>query len=468
MNNMYKINFIYVKNFILVTFSLQNILIIFNLHTKEVKTMLAILGFLMIITFMILIMTKRLPAMIALIVIPVIFALLGGFGKEMGTMALEGIKSVAPTGIMILFAILFFGIMIDAGVFDPIISTILKVVKGDPVKIAIGTAVLALLISLDGDGTTTYIITISAMLPLYKRIGMKPLILAGIAVSASGVMNLLPWGGPTARAMTALNLEMSDVFTPVIPSMAGGILFVLFMAYCLGRKERKRVGILQVDYSTMSMVAATSEDVYLKRPKLILVNYFITILLLVALIREVLPTTVLFMLGFALVITINYPKLSDQKERIANYADNALSVVSMVFAAGIFTGILSGTKMVDAMANTMISYIPDVLGSHFALITAIISAPLTFFMSNDAFYYGVLPLLAKAASVYGIDPEFIGRASLLGQPVHLLSPLVPSTYLLVGMVGEDFGDLQRTFLKWACGSTLVMMTVAIIMSIIPF
>ncbi|WP_318509529.1 CitMHS family transporter [Bacillus sp. T3] len=430
--------------------------------------MLALLGFLMIITFMILIMTKRLPAMIALMVVPVIFAFIGGFGKEMGSMALEGIKSVAPTGIMILFAILFFGIMIDAGVFDPIISTILKIVKGDPVKIAIGTAVLALIISLDGDGTTTYMITISAMLPLYKRIGMKPLILAGIAVSSSGVMNLLPWGGPTARAMTALNLEMSDIFTPVIPSMAGGILFVLVMAFFLGKKERKRIGVLQIDFSTNAQLAATAEATSLKRPKLIIVNYLITILLLVTLINEVLPTTVLFMLGFALVISINYPKLSDQKERIANYADNALSVVSMVFAAGIFTGILTGTKMVDAMANTMISYIPDAFGSHFALITAIISAPLTFFMSNDAFYYGVLPLLSKAASVYGIDPAAIGRASLMGQPVHLLSPLVPSTYLLVGMVGEDFGDLQRTFLKWACGSTLVMMVVAIALFIFPF
>jgi citrate-Mg2+:H+ or citrate-Ca2+:H+ symporter, CitMHS family len=429
--------------------------------------MLSILGFLMIVIFMILIMTKRLSAMIALMVIPIVFALIGGFGKEMGPMALEGIKSVAPTGIMILFAILFFGIMIDAGVFDPIISAILKVVKGDPVKIAIGTAVLALLISLDGDGTTTYMITISAMLPLYKRIGMKPLTLAGIAVSASGVMNLLPWGGPTARAMTALNLETGDIFTPVIPSMIGGVLFVLFMAFCLGRKERKRIGVLEIDYSTMAMMAATSEDAYLKRPKLILVNYLLTIVLLVALIQEVLPATVLFMIGFAIAITINYPNINEQKERIMHYADNALSVVSMVFAAGIFTGILTGTKMVDAMASTMISYIPDALGSHFAIITAIISAPLTFFMSNDAFYYGILPLLAKAASVYGIDPAVIGRASLLGQPVHLLSPLVPSTYLLVGMVGEDFGDLQRTFLKWACGSTLVMMAVAIILFIIP-
>ncbi|MDN3016912.1 citrate:proton symporter [Paenibacillus sp. BSR1-1] len=430
--------------------------------------MLATLGFLMIIVFMVLIMTKRLSAMIALMVVPVVFALFGGFGKEMGPMALEGIKSVAPTGIMILFAILFFGILIDAGVFDPIISTILKLVKGDPVKIAIGTAVLALLISLDGDGTTTYMITISAMLPLYKRIGMKPLVLAGIAVSSSGVMNLLPWGGPTARAMTALHLEMSDIFTPVIPSMVGGVLFVLFMAYLLGRKEKKRIGVLEIDYSTLSEIAATTADDYLKRPKLIIVNYLLTILLLVALIQEVLPSTVLFMIGFAIAITINYPNLKEQKERIMHYADNALSVVSMVFAAGIFTGILSGTKMVDAMANIMISHIPSALGPHIAIITAIISAPFTFFMSNDAFYYGVLPLLAKAASVYGIDPAAIGRASLLGQPVHLLSPLVPSTYLLVGMVGKDFGDLQRSFLKWACASSAVMILVAVILTIIPF
>ncbi|SFC29832.1 citrate-Mg2+:H+ or citrate-Ca2+:H+ symporter, CitMHS family [Bacillus sp. OV322] len=429
--------------------------------------MLALLGFLMILLFMVLIMTKRLSAMVALIAVPIIFALIGGFGKEIGPMALEGIKSVAPTGIMILFAILFFGILIDAGVFDPIISAILKIVKGDPVKIAIGTAVLALMISLDGDGTTTYMITISAMLPLYKRIGMKPLVLAGIAVSASGVMNLLPWGGPTARAMTALHLEMHDIFTPVIPSMIAGILFVLFMSYCLGRKERKRIGVLQIDFRTTAMQAAAAEGPSLKRPRLIAVNYLLTIALLAGLIKELLPAPVLFMAGFAIAIIINYPKLSDQKERVSHYADNALSVVSMVFAAGIFTGILSGTKMVDEMANTMITHIPDAFGSHFALITAIISAPFTFFMSNDAFYYGILPLISKAAAGYGIDPAFIGRASLLGLPVHLLSPLVPSTYLLVGMVGEDFGDLQRSFLKWACGSAGIMILAAIVLSIIP-
>lgn len=422
----------------------------------------------MIIVFMFLIMIKRLSAMIALMIIPILFAFLGGFGKNIGDMALEGVKSVAPTGIMILFAILYFGLMIDAGVFDPIIAKILKVVKGDPLKIAIGTAVLTLLVSLDGDGTTTYMITISAMLPLYSRIGMKPLILAGIAVSGSGVMNLLPWGGPTARAMSALNLEASDLFTPVIPSMIGGVLFVLLMAYWLGKKERKRIGIVEMDQKTLAEQAAALEASSIKRPHLLWFNALLTLALLVGLIMEILPTPILFMLGFAIAVIVNYPRLEDQKERIAAHAGNALSVVSMIFAAGIFTGVLSGTKMIDAMANTIISHVPEALGPHFAIITAILSAPFTFFMSNDAFYFGVLPLMSKAASAYGIDPAAIGRASLLGLPVHLLSPLVPSTYLLVGMVGEEFGDLQRAFLKWACGSTVVMIMVAVVIQVIPF
>lgn len=137
--------------------------------------MLSILGFGMVITFMYLIMSKRLSPLVALITIPILFALIGGFGAGIDEMMLEGIKKIAPTGVMLMFAILYFGVMIDAGLFDPLVRVILRFVKGDPMKIVLGTAVLAMLISLDGDGSTTYMITVSAMLPLYQRLGMNAL-----------------------------------------------------------------------------------------------------------------------------------------------------------------------------------------------------------------------------------------------------------------------------------------------------
>ncbi|MDQ0929820.1 citrate transporter CitH [Bacillus atrophaeus] len=426
--------------------------------------MLAMLGFLMIFVFMYLIMSNRVSALIALITVPIVFALIGGFAKDLGDMMLDGVTSIAPTGIMLLFAILYFGIMIDSGLFDPLITKILTVVKGDPLKIVVGTAVLTMAISLDGDGTTTYMITIAAMLPLYKRLGMNRLILAGVAMLGSGVMNIIPWGGPTARVLTSLKLETSEVFTPLIPAMIAGLIWVLAVAYYLGKKERKRLGIIELDHQPDA--AASIELSPFKRPGLLWFNLLLTIGLMVALLTNLLPLPILFMTAFAVALMINYPNLKLQQERIAAHAGNALAVVSMVFAAGIFTGILSGTEMVDAMAHSLVSLIPESMGPHLPLITAITSMPFTFFMSNDAYYFGVLPIIAEAASAYGIDAAEIGRASLLGQPVHLLSPLVPSTYLLVGMAGVSFGDHQKFTLKWAIGTTVVMTIAALVIGII--
>ncbi|MFC0274947.1 CitMHS family transporter [Metabacillus herbersteinensis] len=435
--------------------------------------MLAFLGFSMIVVFMFLIITKRMSALVSLIVIPILFALLGGFGSGIGEMMLEGVMQVAPTGVMLMFAILYFGIMIDAGLFDPLVSKILVFVKGDPLKIVLGTAILSMMVALDGDGTTTYMITVSAMLPLYKRIGMNPLILTCIAMLSFGVMNMTPWGGPTARAVAALQLDVGDVFTPLIPVMIGGALWTLFTAFILGKKERKRLGIAEIQYSKDEMLALSQQSATLeldgyKRPKLLWVNLILTLILLICLITSVLPLSILFMIAFVIALMINYPKLDDQKERISSHAGNVLAVVGLVFASGVFTGILSGTEMVDAMANSLVAVIPESLGSYFAVITAVTSIPFTYFMANDPYYFGVLPILAQTAASYGVDPVEIARASVLGQPIHAMSPLMASAYLLVGMAGVEFGDHQKFIFKWALGSCFVMIAIALITGVITF
>ena len=183
-----------------------------------------------------------------------------------------------------------------------------------------------------------------------------------------------------------------------------------------------------------------------------------------ALIMGVLPMPVLFMIAFGIAMTVNYRCLNMQKQRIAAHAENVLAVVSLIFAAGIFTGILSGTGMVDAMSKGLLAVIPDALGPYMAVITALVSLP---FISNDAFYFGVLPVLAEAAAAYGISPVEIARASIVGQPVHLLSPLVPSTYLLVGLAKVEFGDHQRFTLKWATVTCMFLLVGALLLGVFP-
>lgn len=467
--------------------------------------MLTILGFAMIATFLVLIMMKKMSPIAALVLIPALFCVFVGKGAQLGDYVIDGVTSLAPTAAMLMFAIVYFGVMIDVGLFDPIVRGILKFAKADPMRIVVGTAVLAAIVSLDGDGSTTFMITVSAMYPLYKRLKMSLVVMTGVAAMANGVMNTLPWGGPTARAATALKLDASDIFVPMIPALLVGLLFVFVLSYVLGLRERKRLGVLTLDEvldpqeaetvlvgagasggsgdGKVSMTKATggsgtdaeteADDFQgldpnrdTLRPKLYWFNALLTVSLLTAMIMEWLPIPVLFLLGAALALTVNFPRIPDQRARLAAHADNVLNVSGMVFAAAVFTGVLQGTGMVDSMAKWMVDVIPEGMGPHMALVTGLLSLPLTYFMSNDGFYFGVLPVLAEAGAAHGVSPLEMARASLVGQPLHMSSPLVPAVYVLVGMAKVEFGDHTRFVVKWAAATCLVILAAGILFGII--
>ncbi|MGW5930224.1 CitMHS family transporter [Streptomyces anulatus] len=478
--------------------------------------MLTILGFAMIATFLVLIMTKKMSPIAALVLIPALFCVAVGQGAQLGDYVIEGVGNLAPTAAMLMFAIVYFGVMIDVGLFDPIVRGILKFCRADPMRIVVGTAVLAAIVSLDGDGSTTFMITVSAMYPLYKRLKMSLVVMTGVAATANGVMNTLPWGGPTARAATALKLDASEIFVPMIPALAMGLLAVFVLAYVLGLRERKRLGMLTLDEAlarepeqeTVSTGAGSTrvgstggEDRLRKdasaagggtgtgtdadpadevdddefqgldpnrstlRPKLYWFNAGLTAALLTAMIMELMPIPVLFLLGAALALTVNFPHMPDQRARIAAHADNVLNVSGMVFAAAVFTGVLTGTGMVENMADWVVGAVPDAMGPHMAIVTGLLSLPLTYFMSNDGFYFGVLPVLAEAGAAHGVSPLEIARASLAGQALHMSSPLVPAVYVLVGMAKVEFGDHTRFTVKWAVLTSLVVLGAGILFGI---
>ncbi|OZD64997.1 MULTISPECIES: CitMHS family transporter [unclassified Rhodococcus (in: high G+C Gram-positive bacteria)] len=460
--------------------------------------MLVILGFLMVAAFMFLILTKRATPVVALTLVPVIFGLLAGAGLGIGDMITDGIKSLAPTAALLFFAIIFFGIMIDVGLFDPLVRGILRVVRNDPMKLVVGTAILAMVVSLDGDGSTTFIIVTSALLPLYLKLGVSPVILTVVAGLANGTMNIIPWGGPTVRAASALGISPSDVFVPMVPSMIVGLIIVLLFAVHLGIMERRRIGKLIYEPELVASGGGGSirkggkggngsgaggsdgsgesgqffdgldpnRDTL--RPKLLWFNAALTVVLLVILVMDILPIPVLFMIAASIALTVNFPKVKEQGDAIARHSSSIVSVVAMVLAAAILTGVFQGTGMVEAMAEWLLNVIPSGMGPYLAVITGILSIPLTFFMTNDAFYFGILPVLTETASKYGIDPVEMARASITGQPVHLQSPLVPAILLLVTLAGVSLADHHKKVLWRAVVVSLAMLAVGIVLGQIPF
>ena len=466
--------------------------------------MLIFLGFSMIAVFMYLILAKRLTPTLALVLVPLSFALVvtaTGVGQpgEDGVVdsIMSSIKDFAPTATLLFFAIIFFGTMIDVGLFDPLIRFILKAVRNDPVRLVVATAVLAGVVSLDGDGSTTFIITVSALLPIYLKLGMSPVVLTVVANLANGVLNILPWGGPTIRAATVLKVSPSELFNPMVPGMVLGILTVVGLAYLLGRSERKRLlasgrtlatvaGSMRVPATVSGggsgglgsdddrpatpsndLVSSLDPNRATLRPKLIWFNLGLTVALLTLLGLDILPLALVFIGATAIALVVNFPKPEDQLNSIKSHATSIVTVVAMVFAAAVLVGVLSGTGMVSAMANAIVAAVPPELGPWFAVITGVLSMPLTFFLTNDAFYFGILPILTEAAGHYGIAPVEMARASIIGQPVHMTSPLVPAMLLLVSLARVNLADHHKKVIWRAVVCSLVMMATALALGVIP-
>jgi len=437
---------------------------------------LAVLGFLMIGVFMVLVMSRRMTAVPALFIVPLVFSFLAGSGTATGTYMMEGITQVATTAVMLLFAILYFGIMIDAGLFEPLVKRITGWVGDDPGRATVGHAALASAVGLDGDGTTTALVGASSMLPVYRRLGMNVMVFAVVGSLSFIIMNMSPWGGPAARVAASLHIDPSELFVPMLPVAATGLGFVFLLAAWFGRRERKRLATTSTakagsdasDLDSVRIAEIFQADPAALRPEMIWFNLLLTLALMALVVVRAAPMVVLFLGGLAIALIVNYPRIEDQRARLTAHSGNALSVAVMVLAAGSFTGVMTGTGMIDAMAKSIIDVLPPALGPYLGVITALLSIPMNFFLSSDAFYFGVVPILAETAGHYGISPEEIGRASLLGQPMHTLSPIVAAVYLKCALLGIELGDLQRFAWKYALMLCFVLIGAALLFGVIPF
>ncbi|MDB5471811.1 MAG: citrate/H+ symporter, CitMHS family [Caulobacter sp.] len=444
---------------------------------------LALLGFAMIAVFMTLVMTRRMSAVVALIIIPIVFALFAGAGAGVGAMMLKGLGQTAPTAIMLMFAILYFGIMIDAGLFQPLVRWIVAWAGENPVKLMLGHVALVTIVGLDGDGTTTVLVAVSALLPVYRKLGISILKFAVLGSMTFILMNMSPWGGPSARVAAALKIDPSELFVPMLPVVGAGLVSVFLLAWWFGRQERTRLAALPMAapeapadtaasdttpaVSDAALAGAFQSDPAALRPRLIWLNFALTAVLMVAVVLRLAPLPALFMAGTALALALNYPRLSEQRDRFMAHAGNVLGVGVLVLAAGAFTGVMTETGMIQAMAGSILTVLPPELGPWLAPITALISIPANFLLSADAWYFGVLPVIAQTAAPYGVTAEEIGRASLMGGPVHALSPLVAAVYLSCALLDIELADLQRYAWKYALGLCFVLIAAGLVFGVIP-
>lgn len=446
----------------------------------------------MIVVFIAVLSMKKLPVFAALTLVPLVFGLIavlvnGGDVMKLFTWIREGIfyKVSATSGkvsmgvispaITILFSILYFDIMLNVGLFDPVAEFFIRKAKGDPLKVLLSTVMVASIVSLNGDTTTTIIICLAAFLNLYKQLGLKLSYLAIIIVAPIGIWNQLPWGGPTIAAATAIGVEIGDLFSALLPGLIAAQIVVIVVTYFLGMKERKRLNFnlkdgngVTKEHIDQMLSAIRDNEPELKRPQLYWFNLILTLGSLYLLIMSDIHGSIIFMLGSAIALVVNFKTVTACNERLEALAEDVLPTAIVTLGAGVFSGVLTGSGMATALANSIAALIPTGLGSHMAPVYAIIAAPAITFLPQDAFYFGIASVISEVMAQFGITPMQAAVASMVGQAFRLISPVIPALYLLCGETKLNFVEFQKEYVKYFSVVLLTYLVVYGLVGVLPY
>jgi CitMHS family citrate-Mg2+:H+ or citrate-Ca2+:H+ symporter len=428
--------------------------------------MLAALGLITIVALLAAILSRRVSPLMALIAFPVAASLIAGFGLKTGHFMLTGIQGIAGVIGMFVFAILFFGIMADAKMLEPMITWLLRTIGNKPSRIVPGTALLALLAHLDGSGAVAFLVAVPALLPLYQRTGIDRRILA-CAVSLAAGVNFLPWTGPMLRVSAALHIPVTSIFLPLIWVQAVGLAYVFVICWWLGRREERRLA--EVNTEIVESNEQTDEQHDGSLPRHFFVNVALTLVVLGVMISGKVDPVVMFMLGTIVALLVNFPDQKQQQERLAAHAPAALMMASILFAAGAFTGIMKGTGMLNAMSMAAVQHIPQGAAHHIPFVLGLVGMPLSLLFDPDSFYFDVMPVLASASAHFGVAPISVAQGALMG--LHTtgfpVSPLTPATYLVVGLSEISLAQHQRFATPYLLGASVVMTLAAVALRVFP-
>lgn len=452
------------------------------------ETIVGILGFLTIAAIVVtLFKSKTLPS-IAFIVFPTILAVIlviGGYYdfEQVGKLIKSGFSSTSPTAALFVFSVLYFGIMTDAGMFDVIIDKLMKLVGDNVIGVSVMTAVIALIGHLDGGGASTFCIVVPAMLPVYKKMHMRPTSMLTVSVLAMGVLNLMPWAGPTMRAATVLGVEAASLWSTLIPIQIFGIALVFVVAVIFGLKEKARGAGLhgklhEIEGEVVLDDAQEKEKNELARPKLFIFNIILTIAVIALLIYDIFPSYVPFMFGVAIAILVNYPGAKMQKKIINSHAGPALMMCSTLMGAAVLMGILVKSvtvgdvevaSVITCMSDLISAILPAFLGRHLPLVIGILSVPLALAFDTDSYFYGMLPVMIGIGEGFGVAAMPIAVAMVVCRNcATFISPMVPATLLGVGLADVDIKDHIKNSFLWVWGFSILCMIFTIILGIMPF
>lgn len=417
--------------------------------------MLTLIGILIIVTIVVLLLTGKVNPILAMSIIPLIGAFIAGFTpSEVSTFFESGITKVTKVAVMFLFAILFFSVLKELHVFDPLIKKMVAITRGNVVVVAIVTTLIAAVVHLDGSGAATFLIIIPALLPLYRKLGMSPYLMLLLMAGSMGVMNMVPWGGPLGRASAVTGVDASVLWQSIIPVQIIGILGMVGVAVIMGLREKRRIAAAHLMGTTPFNQDCTLTDFpddsdETVKPKKLWINVGLIISAVICLAFGLFSAPYVFMIALSLVLFINFPNPRERMQAISRHAPQALTMVAIIFSAGAFLGIMTESGMLKSIAVDLIQILPSAWVGGLHIFVGILGVPMDIFTSTDAYYFALLPIVQEVTATSGVAPNSVVYAMAIGNNVGtFVSPFSPATWLAMGLAGTEMGKHLRYSFGW--------------------
>ena len=437
-------------------------------YEEVIFIMVATVGFLMIIAIVFLLLKGKMSPIVVLAVIPSIAALVLGYDPiTIAGFIKKGISTTTSNGILFIFSVIYFGVLSDTGLFDVIVNWLVKKAGSNVIAVTIATAIIATIAHLDGTTATTVLITIPSLYPVYKRMNIDARILLCLTGACMGVMNLLPWGGPTARAATVLAMDANELWHMLIPVQIAGLVVNIVLAILLGMYAVRHGAGIGKGVEVSSDIKDSDTSLTKSTPFLIF-NLILTIAVIAILSKGLATSYVVFLVALCILMAVNYPNQKLQDKLVKKHAPAALIISATLFAAGAMVGVFDGTGMLEAMANAIMSVIPETLGKYIHIIFGLLALPLGLCIGTDAYFYGIMPLVIHVGETYGVAPLSTAMAMLIGKNIALMvSPLVPATFLAIGLTNTELKDHMKFSIPPYYAVSVLMLIFGIIVQIIP-
>ena len=420
----------------------------------------AIVGFVMMILITTLLLKKKVSTLFAFTIIPIVGAfLVGASVKDVCDYVNVGLDKTRDLMFIIFFSLPYFSVMSEAGLFDTIVEFLLKKTKLSVTVICVITVLISLITEIDGSVTSTYLVTIPMLLPLYKKLKIDPKVLLLLCSATMCALFVTPWNGRTLRAatlLTGIDNPQNYIFTELFPLMLFYIAACIVLAVILARSQMKKGAGLVDDGVAVEISMGNSE---LRRPKLFWFNLLLTVGIIVGLSVIPCPDYFVFALGLIIALTVNYPDLKLQGELLKKYSKEMYSTACAVFLSGVVVGVLSESGMMDAMVNFLIQIIPGALGPWVYLIIAVFSAPLMLIFTNDIWQYALVPIVAGVSAKYGIANEIVVLTLLMNMGAMVSPVAQPQIYLACDLAdGTELAD----YVKFSFGPLWILTIIWIV------